>query len=119
MRSRDQFVVDHAQKSYYISLLEAGVRIFSYPLPAVLHAKHLTVDDAVAVIGSSNMDIRSFNLDFEVSMLFLGAEFVARMREVEDSYRAVSTEITLAAWRMRPLVKRYLDNVMRLTSALQ
>ncbi|HVQ18656.1 MAG TPA: phospholipase D-like domain-containing protein, partial [Actinomycetes bacterium] len=42
----DQFMVDHAQKSYYTSLLEAGVRIFSYPLPAVLHAKHLTVDDA-------------------------------------------------------------------------
>ena len=115
----DQFMVDHAQKSYYTALLEAGVRIFSYPLPTVLHAKHLTVDGAVAVIGSSNMDIRSFNLDFEVSVLFLGAEFVARMREVEDSYRAVSTEITLATWRMRPLPKRYLDNVMRLTSALQ
>ena len=41
------------------------------------------------------------------------------MREVEDSYRAVSTEVTLATWRKRPLAKRYLDNVMRLTSALQ
>ena len=65
------------------------------------------------------MDIRSFNLDFEVSVLLLGPEFVARMREVEDSYRAVSTEITLSGWRKRPLPKRYLDNVMRLTSALQ
>ncbi len=115
----DQFMVDHAQKSYYTTLLEAGVRIFSYPLPTVLHAKHLTVDDAVAVIGSSNMDIRSFNLDFEVSVLLLGPEFVARMREVEDSYRALSTEVTLPNWRKRPLAQRYLDNVMRLTSAVQ
>lgn len=115
----DQFMVDHAQKSYYTALLEAGVRIFCYPMPTVLHAKHLSVDDAAAVIGSSNMDIRSFNLDFEVSVLILGADFVAQLREVEDSYRAVSTEITLATWRRRPLVKRYLDNVMRLTSAVQ
>ena len=65
------------------------------------------------------MDIRSFNLDFEVSVLLLGPEFVARMREVEDSYRALSTEVTLPNWRKRPLAQRYLDNVMRLTSAVQ
>ena len=77
------------------------------------------MDDVVAVIGSSNMDIRSFNLDFEVSVLLLGSGFVARMRAVEDSYRAISTELTLDIWRQRPLIKRYLDNVLRLTSALQ
>ena len=57
---------------YYRFLLEAGVRIFQYPYPAVLHAKHFSVDDHTAVIGSSNMDIRSFNLDFEVSMMCTG-----------------------------------------------
>ena len=115
----DQFMVDHAQKSYYTVMLEAGVRIFMYPAPAVLHAKHMSVDDVAAVVGSSNMDIRSFNLDFEVSTLLLDPGFVHDLRTVEDHYREISTELTLAAWRTRPLVKRYLDNVLRLTSALQ
>lgn len=115
----DQFVVDHAQSSYYRVLLEAGVRIYLYPAPAVLHAKHLSVDDLVAVIGSSNMDIRSFNLDFEVSVMYFGASLLQQLSEVEDTYRSISHELTLDEWSVRPLWKRYADNVMRLTSALQ
>ena len=115
----EQFMVSHAQNSYYQFLLEAGVRIFRYPYPYVLHAKHFTVDDHTAVIGSSNMDIRSFNLDFEISMVCNGPSFVAQMRAVEDEYRSVSRELTLEEWNGRPLTKRWIDNVMRLTSAVQ
>jgi cardiolipin synthase len=115
----EQFAVSHAQNSYYQFLLEAGVRIFRYPYPYVLHAKHFTVDDHTAVIGSSNMDIRSFNLDFEVSMMCTGRSFVAQMRAVEDDYRSKSRELTLQEWNQRPLTKRWVDNVMRLTSAVQ
>jgi cardiolipin synthase len=116
----DQFMVYHAQCSYYRPLLEAGVRIYLYPAPFVLHAKHFSVDDHTAVIGSSNMDIRSFSLDFEISMMATGSPaFVSRMREVEDLYRSLSRELTLPEWRTRTLSKRWLDNVMRLTSAVQ
>jgi cardiolipin synthase A/B len=116
----DQFMVHHAQCSYYRLLLEAGVRIYMYPAPFVLHSKHFSIDDHTAVIGSSNMDIRSFSLDFEISMMCTGStSFVARMREVEDMYRSLSREMTLEEWRTRPLPKRYVDNVMRLTSAVQ
>ncbi|MDN5761218.1 MAG: cardiolipin synthase [Microlunatus sp.] len=113
----EQFMESHAQCSYYRFLLDAGVRIFFYPYPFVLHAKHFSVDDHTAVIGSSNMDIRSFNLDFEVSMMGTGGRFVAQMREVEDMYRSMSRELTAEEWKKRPLHKRWLDNVMRLTSA--
>ena len=41
----DQFMVGHAQRSYYEALLDAGVRIYLYPAPCVLHSKHFTVDD--------------------------------------------------------------------------
>jgi cardiolipin synthase A/B len=115
----EQFMVSHAQNSYYRFLLEAGVRIFQYPYPTVLHAKHFSVDDHTAVIGSSNMDIRSFNLDFEISMMCTGRSFVAKMREVEDMYRSLSHEMTLEEWTKRPLSQRWFDNVMRLTSAVQ
>ena len=115
----DQFMVYHAQCSYYRALLEAGVRIYLYPAPYVLHSKHFTIDDDVAVLGSSNMDMRSFALNYEVSMMLLGPDIVARMREVEDAYRASSRELTLEEWARRPVTSRYVDNVMRLTAALQ
>jgi cardiolipin synthase len=115
----DQFVVQHAQASYYDVLLEAGVRIYQYPKPTVLHAKHFTVDDMVGIIGSSNMDYRSFGLDYEITLMSTGQQFVADLHAVADEYRAVCRELTLAEWRQRPKGQRYVDNVMRLVSALQ
>ncbi|WP_456694797.1 cardiolipin synthase [Aeromicrobium sp. P5_D10] len=115
----DQFMVGHAQASYYQALLDAGVRIYLYPAPLILHSKHFTIDDTVAVIGSSNMDMRSFGLNYEISLMMLGSQVVARMREVEDHYRELSSELLAEDWARRPLRRRYVDNVMRLTSALQ
>lgn len=115
----DQFMVWHAQMSYYRALLESGVRIYLYPAPLVLHSKHFSVDDDVAVIGSSNMDMRSFGLNFEISTMAFGGGFVRDVRRIEDRYRALSRELTLEEWKARPMGSRYIDNVMRLTSALQ
>ncbi|MFC5382012.1 cardiolipin synthase [Aquipuribacter nitratireducens] len=115
----DQALVHHAQRSYYEELLRAGVRIFLYPAPYVLHAKHVSIDDDVAVIGSSDLDIRSFALDLESSLLCHDRAFVDALREVEDSYRARSRELTLAEWVHRPRHQRVLDNLARLTSAVQ
>jgi len=115
----DQAMVYHAQRSYYEVLLRAGVRIYLYKAPQVLHAKHFTVDYDVAVIGSSNMDVRSFSLNMEVSVLVHGRAIVDRMRAVEDSYRAASRELLLEDWLRRPVGHVALDNLARLTSSLQ
>lgn len=115
----DQFLVHHAQRSYYEALLSAGVRIYLYKAPLVLHAKHFTIDEEVAVLGSSNMDMRSFSLNMEVSVMLLGADMVAKMRAVEDTYRGISKELQLDAWVDRPLAARYVDNVARLTATVQ
>ncbi|MFF2275552.1 cardiolipin synthase [Agromyces sp. NPDC058126] len=115
----DQALVYHAQRSYYEALLRAGVKIYMYKAPYILHAKHFTIDDDVAVIGSSNMDIRSFELNMEVSLLVRGRSFVREMRAVEDGYRRDSRELTLDEWLKQPLGATVLDNLARLTSALQ
>ncbi|MGD8166005.1 cardiolipin synthase [Herbiconiux sp. P16] len=115
----DQALVYHAQRSYYELLLRAGVRIYMYQAPYILHSKHFTIDDEVAVIGSSNMDMRSFSLNMEVSLMVRGRSFVAAMRAVEDGYRAVSRELTLDEWHKQPLRSTILDNLARLTSAIQ
>ena len=115
----DQFMVFHAQRSYYTALLEAGVRIRLYPAPYVLHAKFFAVDDDIAVVGSSNMDYRSFALNYEVMLLLRGREVVERLDEVLDTYRGLSPELTVEAWKKRSRGSAYVDNVMRLTAALQ
>lgn len=115
----DQAGVWHAQRSYYRALLQAGVRIWLYPGPYILHSKHLSIDDDVAVIGSSNMDIRSFALNFEVTLLVRGASFVVDLREVEAKYRELGRELTLEEWNREPTSATFLDGIARLTSALQ
>lgn len=115
----DQLLVAHAQRSYYAELLDAGVAIWLYRAPTVLHSKHFTIDDDIAVIGSSNMDIRSFSLNMEVSVLVSSREFTDRMRIVEDRYRAQSFRLDADEWARRPLGGKVLDGLGRLTSALQ
>jgi cardiolipin synthase len=115
----DQFMVGHAQASYYRVLLEAGIEIYLYPKPAVLHAKFFTVDDEVAVIGSSNMDMRSFGLNYEISLMGTGGDLVEGLQTIVQRYKQVSRRLTQEEWRARPLRLRYIDNAMRLTSALQ
>ncbi|MBK0419323.1 cardiolipin synthase [Leucobacter sp. CSA1] len=115
----DQFMVDRAQSSYYRALLDAGVRIFRYPAPEVLHTKCFLVDDACAVLGSSNMDMRSFGLNYEISLLATGGDIVEQVRDVIAEYAARSSVLDPAVWASRPLTRRYAESVMRLTSALQ
>jgi len=115
----DQAMVFHAQRSYYEYLLKAGVRIWLYQSPTILHAKHFTIDDDVAVVGSSNMDMRSFSLNYEISVLVHSTEFVRELRGIEQAYRDSSRELTLDEWLRRPAMGQVLDNVMRLTAGLQ
>lgn len=115
----DQALVYHAQRSYYEALLDAGVVIWLYKAPTILHSKHFSIDEDIAVIGSSNMDMRSFSLNKEISLLVRGKSFVKQMRDVEDRYRADSRQLTMEEWRKQSLWSTVLDNLARLTSALQ
>ena len=112
----DQFLVHHAQRSYYPQLLDAGVRIWLYPAPYVLHTKLVRVDEEVVALGSSNLDMRSFELDLELTLLVLGEEFARRVCAVEDVYRRRSTLLTSDAERSWPV--SVADNVARLASAI-
>lgn len=87
--------------------------------PYILHSKHFTIDDTVAVVGSSNMDQRSFGLNMEVSMVVYGESFVRDLDGVVEYYRENSRELTAEEWKQQPLRSQLLDGLARLTSALQ
>ncbi len=115
----DQTLVFHAQRSYYEELLRAGVRIWLYNAPTILHAKHFTIDDEVAIIGSSNMDMRSFSLNLEVSVMVRGESIIRELRAIEQSYRENSRELTLDQWMTRPAHMRIFDDLARVTATVQ
>ena len=115
----DQWMVGHAQRSFYEEMLRVGVAIYLYKSPILLHSKFMIVDNDAAVVGSSNMDIRSFLLDLEVSLVLYDPTVVKRLKKVSASYIGRSKRIDLHEWRLRPFRKVLLDNIARLTSALQ
>lgn len=115
----DQTLVFHAQRSYYEELLRAGVRIWLYRAPTILHAKHFTIDDEVAIIGSSNMDMRSFSLNLEVSVMVRGDSIIRELRAIEQTYRENSRELTLDQWLRRPAHMRTFDDLARVTATVQ
>ncbi|NCC36642.1 MAG: cardiolipin synthase A, partial [Chloroflexia bacterium] len=115
----DQLFVASAQKSYYEQLLRAGVEVLQYKEPILLHSKTIAVDDQIAMIGSSNLDIRSFTLNMEVSLVVYDAAVVAELYTIFETYIARSKRIELHAWKSRPAAQRLIENIARLTAALQ
>jgi cardiolipin synthase A/B len=106
----DQLLVRLASRRMYGELLEGGVRIFEYR-PAMTHVKALLVDDAWALIGTTNVDNRSFEHNDEVNVAFREGTTTDRLRRDFDADLAVSDEITLDAWKARPRIEKLLGPV--------
>jgi cardiolipin synthase len=115
----DQTFVVHAQRSFYGELLRAGVDVRLYPAPTLLHAKAMVVDDDMAAIGSSNLDMRSFTLNMEVSVLLFGEGAVVPLRTILETYAARSVAVDAEQWSRRPFGAKAVENLARLTAALQ
>ena len=112
----NQPITKLAQESYYEDLMSAGVRIHLYKA-GFLHAKHLTIDDDVALIGSTNIDIRSFALNAEVSLLIYDASVVKQLRAVQERYFRDSQEVAAEQWSRRSTVRRTAQNLARLADS--
>lgn len=96
----DQPLVSLAQRSYFDELLEAGVRIHRYRND-LLHAKNVSIDGRLAIVGSSNVDIRSFQLNEEASLVLHESGSVEALKRIQRDYIAHSDELELAQWRGR------------------
>jgi cardiolipin synthase A/B len=109
----NQKITQFAQRSYYDDLLEAGIHIHLYR-PHFLHAKYLTVDDEIALVGSTNMDIRSFALNAEVNLLIYDREVVRQLRAIQEGYFENSEKLEAAVWGRRRLSAKVVQNTARL-----
>lgn len=106
-----------AGRAAYQDLLDAGVRMHEFQR-GLLHAKTITVDRQLALIGSANLDMRSFWLNYEVTVFIYDSDVASHLRMLQVEYVSRSAELDADAWRRRPLWRRFLENVARLASPL-
>ncbi|OXL18120.1 cardiolipin synthase [Psychrobacter sp. DAB_AL32B] len=110
-QNNDSFIVAATSHSYYWQLLEAGVKIYEYK-PGLLHAKTLTVDGEVSLIGSTNLDLRSFDLNYENNIVFSDTALTADIMQRQYQYIADSDEVTREEVKNWPLSYRIWNNVI-------
>jgi cardiolipin synthase A/B len=103
----DQRLVRLASRRLYGELLEKGVRIFEYQ-PGMTHAKVMTIDERWAIVGTTNIDNRSFEHNDEVNVAFRDRNVAARLRRDFEADLAQSLEVTHEAWLRRPLAEKVL-----------
>ncbi|MEM8885021.1 MAG: cardiolipin synthase [Planctomycetota bacterium] len=107
----DSWIVAAASRSCYLDLLRAGVKIREY-VGGLLHTKSFTLDDEITLIGSANMDRRSFELNYENNILFQDAELTGAVRARQESYLASANEVTLEEVEAWSVPRRLWNNTI-------
>lgn len=113
----DQMFVNWAQSSYYETVVDAGVRVNLFR-GYLLHAKNVSIDSCLAIVGSSNVDIRSFELNEEVSLLFYDTSSIDEVIGIQDAYLAGSDRIDIRRWRRRSGLRKLAENLAQIASPL-
>jgi cardiolipin synthase len=113
----DSPLVALASRSFYQTLLRAGVEIWEYT-EGLLHAKTVTIDRDLAVITTANLDRRSMELNFEVSIVVYDSDFTSRLRFLQRSYMGDSRRLDPDRWSGQPRLRRLLQNAAGMMSPL-
>ncbi len=113
----DKKFVYYATQSYFEQLLAVGVRIFTYD-GVFCHAKVIVVDEKIATVGTTNMDIRSFYLNFEVNVMLYQTQSIEALLNDFNIDFSRSTEIIYTEWQKRSIMARTAQSLAQLFSAV-
>jgi cardiolipin synthase A/B len=113
-----EHLVAFASRAFFPAMVEAGVRMFRFRPDATLHAKALLVDDALAILGSANLDERSFRINYETGALIHDPAFARTLEACILSKLERAHEVTAAELRARPRILRTLESLARLAAPL-
>ncbi len=116
-KKSDSSYVDWASKSYYEELMNSGLRIYELQ-DQFIHAKTMVVDDFISVVGSANMDFRSFESNFEINCYMYDKDISLKMKDIFIKDMKGCKIIELKEWKQRPWYKKILESVMRLFAPL-
>ena len=113
----DSVLVRYASNAYNDDLLAVGITILHFR-GGLLHTKSMVVDEEITIFGTVNLDLRSFELNFEVSLIAYDAAFSAATRALQRQYESRSQPLQLVHWRARPSWRRLLENAVQVMSPL-
>jgi cardiolipin synthase len=113
----DSFMVEYASSAFFDELLTAGVKIYKFR-GGLLHSKSIVIDEKVSLLGTVNLDRRSFWLNFEMTMLIDNLEFSGQLLNTQMHYLLASEQLLLADWRKRSYFKKLLESTLYLLSPL-
>lgn len=113
----DSSIVNRTTRSYFQGLLESGVEIYTYS-KGFVHAKTLVCDKKVSIIGTANLDNRSFDLNFEINAIIYDEEIARELTGVFFKDLTYSKQITAKEWDERPFYLKFLERVLHLFSSL-
>lgn len=113
----DSYIVRHASFSFLKPLLKRGVDVYLYK-KGFMHAKTICIDGKLAFIGTVNMDIRSFYINFEIAAVIHDRKLCVEMQKQFEIDKKDSRHIDMKYWKSRPVLKRGLDSVCRLLAPL-
>ncbi|NBX67991.1 MAG: cardiolipin synthase [Proteobacteria bacterium] len=116
-KKNDQPLVRLASRSFYGELLKAGVKIFEFA-PKILHAKLMTIDNEFTLIGSGNMDIRSFRLNFEITLLIEDRDVTQQAQQFFNTDLRSSEPVTWEQFSGRGFLVELLENACRLLAPI-
>ena len=109
----DKKSVYRVSESYFSELMRHGVKIYLYT-PGFLHNKSVLVDRQLALVGSPNVDFRSFQFNFEDAVLCYGTSAVEELLSDMDAIMAESQHVSLESWEKRSKLKKFISSVLRL-----
>ena len=113
----DSFMAKYASCAFFDELLTAGAKIYKFH-GGLLHSKSIVIDEKIALLGTVNLDQRSFWLNFEMTMLIDNHEVAGELLTIQMHYLLASELLSLAQWKKRPYLKKLLESVVYLFSPL-
>jgi cardiolipin synthase len=113
----DSFMVRYASRAFFDELLSAGVKIYKFH-GGLLHSKSIVIDEKIALLGTVNLDRRSFWLNFEMTMLVDNHNFAGELLTLQMHYLLESEQLSLEDWQKRNYFNKVLESIMYMFSPL-
>lgn len=116
-RNADSKFVQWAMNSYIKSMLRAGVEVYLYE-KGFIHAKTIAIDDCISMVGTVNLDNRSFFINFEIAAYVYDQKVNSQLRKMFDDDIKDSLQMTMSEWQKRPLASKFMESLCRLLTPL-
>lgn len=112
----DHFMVNKASKSYLAELMDCGIEVYFYDKSSFIHSKTMTIDGKICTLGTANMDIRSFELNFEVNAFMYCPDIAIKQKEIFEADIEKCIQVTQEMYDNRPQIIKFKESISRLLS---